>query len=77
MVSVVAKMLVYLEDATKFSKSQCMLHGFQGILEKAGKVAAARYMQVQAARFMCISCMLEIEAIEEEKSQNARRTESF
>ncbi|MED6171944.1 hypothetical protein PIB30_045637 [Stylosanthes scabra] len=69
---------VSLEDARKFAKSQNMLHGFQGLADLssvwAGKVATTRYMQVQAARLMCISRGMEIEAIEEEKSQKRRKS---
>ncbi|MED6197741.1 hypothetical protein PIB30_059459 [Stylosanthes scabra] len=35
-------------------------------LTSTWKVSAARYMQVQAARFMCISRAMEIQAVEEE-----------
>ncbi|MED6159360.1 hypothetical protein PIB30_041596 [Stylosanthes scabra] len=92
---------VSLEDATKFTKSQKELHGFDGaedlslvwcehypftivadehfqskanldLLGKVGKVDVARYMQVQATRFMCITHGLEIQALEEEALQKKK-----
>ncbi|MED6185747.1 hypothetical protein PIB30_060086 [Stylosanthes scabra] len=43
------------------------------ILENAGKIATARYMQVQAAWFMS----MEIETMEEEKAQQSKKVESL
>ncbi|MED6143980.1 hypothetical protein PIB30_011225 [Stylosanthes scabra] len=44
-------------------------------LGKVGKVAAARYMQVEAARLLCISRELEIQAVEEESSQHEKKAD--
>ncbi|MED6163473.1 hypothetical protein PIB30_080230 [Stylosanthes scabra] len=43
------------------------------MLKRTGKVAAARYVQVQAARLMCISRGLELQALEEESSQKSKK----
>ncbi|MED6200927.1 hypothetical protein PIB30_090053 [Stylosanthes scabra] len=45
------------------------------MLKRTGKVAAARYVQVQAARLMCISRGLELQALEEESSQKSKRAD--
>ncbi|MED6174000.1 hypothetical protein PIB30_064858 [Stylosanthes scabra] len=42
------------------------------LLDRAGKVAVARYMQVQAARFMCITQELEVQALEEDGFQKKK-----
>ncbi|MED6117184.1 hypothetical protein PIB30_107624 [Stylosanthes scabra] len=43
--------------------------------KRTGKVAAAKYVQVQAARLMCISHGLELQALEEESSQKNKRAD--
>ncbi|MED6150997.1 hypothetical protein PIB30_078063 [Stylosanthes scabra] len=75
---------ISLEDASKFSKSQSVLHEehFQSpadlkILERVGKVATTRYMQVQAARLLYIGHGMEVEALEEEKSEKSKKSESL
>ncbi|MED6211153.1 hypothetical protein PIB30_070893 [Stylosanthes scabra] len=45
------------------------------LLGKVGKVATTRYMQVEAARLMCISRELEMQAMEEESSQRVNVAE--
>ncbi|MED6135609.1 hypothetical protein PIB30_048210 [Stylosanthes scabra] len=45
------------------------------LLKKTGKVAAARYVPVQAARLMCISWGLELQALEEESSQKSKKAD--
>ncbi|MED6188323.1 hypothetical protein PIB30_084876 [Stylosanthes scabra] len=45
------------------------------MLRRTGKVVAARYVQVQAARLMCISHGLELQALEEESSQKNKRAD--
>ncbi|MED6161008.1 hypothetical protein PIB30_056712 [Stylosanthes scabra] len=45
------------------------------MLKRTGKVAAVRYVQVQAARLMCISHGLELQALEEESSQKSKRAD--
>ncbi|MED6200618.1 hypothetical protein PIB30_086982 [Stylosanthes scabra] len=42
------------------------------LLDRAGKVVIARYMQVQAARFMCINQELEVQALEEDGFQKKK-----
>ncbi|MED6138588.1 hypothetical protein PIB30_075685 [Stylosanthes scabra] len=42
------------------------------LLGKVGKVVVARYMQVQDARFMCITRELEVQALEEEAFQKKK-----
>ncbi|MED6148064.1 hypothetical protein PIB30_049660, partial [Stylosanthes scabra] len=45
------------------------------LLGKVGKVAAARYMQVEAARLFCISREWEVHAMEEESSQKEKKAD--
>ncbi|MED6131221.1 hypothetical protein PIB30_007910 [Stylosanthes scabra] len=95
---------VSLKEVADFTKSQEMLHGFNGIedlsslwcehypfliiadehfqskadlelLGKVGKVATTRYMQVEAARLLCISRELEVQAMEEESSQQEKKAD--
>ncbi|MED6156458.1 hypothetical protein PIB30_014423 [Stylosanthes scabra] len=95
---------VSLKEVADFTRSQEMLHGFNGtedlsslwcehypfsivadehfrskgdleLLGKVGKVAAARYMQVEAARLLCISRELEVQAMEEKSSQQEKRAD--
>ncbi|MED6177488.1 hypothetical protein PIB30_098561 [Stylosanthes scabra] len=47
------------------------------LLKRDGKVAAARYVQVQAARLMCISRGLELQALEEENTQRTKKADSL
>ncbi|MED6196110.1 hypothetical protein PIB30_044170 [Stylosanthes scabra] len=82
---------VVLEKVVEFTKSQQGLHGFDeaeadehfqskvdvDLLKRNGKVASARYMQVQVARLMCISRGLELQALEEENSQRSKKVDSL
>ncbi|MED6162935.1 hypothetical protein PIB30_075163 [Stylosanthes scabra] len=45
------------------------------LLDSVGKVASARYIQVQAARLMCISRRWELQGLEEESSKKADAVE--
>ncbi|MED6171016.1 hypothetical protein PIB30_036775 [Stylosanthes scabra] len=45
------------------------------LLRKIGKVSAARYMQVEAARLMCISRDWEVQVLEEENLQKSKITD--
>ncbi|MED6214080.1 hypothetical protein PIB30_099552 [Stylosanthes scabra] len=56
-------------DLTEKNVVEKRSKGDLDLLDRAGKVAVARYMQVQAARFMCITRELEKEA-EESKKQH-------
>ncbi|MED6127284.1 hypothetical protein PIB30_086664 [Stylosanthes scabra] len=47
------------------------------LLKRVGKVAAARYVQVQAARLMCISRDMELQALEEEDAQRTKMADSL
>ncbi|MED6108836.1 hypothetical protein PIB30_027927 [Stylosanthes scabra] len=45
------------------------------LLGKVGKVAAARYMQVEVARLMCLGREWEVQAMEEESSQQEKKAD--